>query len=64
MKKISEIKGIQTLDKNVQKEVMGGLTEYLEFCGPGTDGYNCLTGLAHCPVGICATGVCSPLTGH
>ena len=64
MKEILKIQGIQQLDKNAQKQLTGGLTEYLEHCGPGTDGYNCLTGLPHCPVGICATGVCSPLTGH
>lgn len=65
MKEIFKIQGIQKLNKKVQKEVIGGggPTEYLEYCGPGSDGANCLTGLPHCPYGICATGVCSPLTG-
>lgn len=62
MKEILKIQGIQQLNKNAQKEVIGGLTEYIDQCGPSTDGYACLTGFPHCPTGFCAGGVCSPTT--
>lgn len=62
MKEILKIQGIKKLDRNAQKELLGGITEYVESCGPGTNGLACLTGLPHCPTGFCANGVCSPTT--
>lgn len=62
------IKNISSLGKALntteQKSIKGGWgpTEYLESCGPGTDGYACLTGFPHCPTGFCTGGVCSPTT--
>ncbi len=62
MKEILKIQGIEKLEKSAQKKLNGGFGEYLESCGPGSNGYACLTGLPHCPTGICANGVCSPTT--
>lgn len=63
MKNILKIEGIKELNKSDQKNVLGGfLTEYVANCGPTTNGYDCFTGFAHCPVGKCSGGVCSPTT--
>lgn len=61
---ISKIAGVKALDKSAQKQIVGGFGpgEYLESCGPGSDGYACLTGTPHCPTGVCYTGVCVPHT--
>ncbi|MFC4633160.1 hypothetical protein ACFO3O_04535 [Dokdonia ponticola] len=63
LKNISNL-GIH-LNKTEQTSILGGFgpTEYVESCGPGTNGAACLTGLPHCPTGFCANGVCSPTTG-
>lgn len=62
LKNISSLGAI--LNTTEQKSIQGGFgpTEYLEHCGPGTNGYACLTGFPHCPTGHCANGVCSPDT--
>ncbi|TCI92163.1 hypothetical protein [Tenacibaculum sp. M341] len=64
MKNILKIQGIKELDKNSQKELVGGfLTEYVAYCGVASNGLACLTGLPHCPTGFCVgPGVCSPST--
>ncbi len=64
LKKLSKIQGSKELDKRTQKDIQGGWgpVEYVNHCGPGSDGLACLTGLPHCPTGHCATGVCSPDT--
>lgn len=64
LKKLSKIEGSKELNKSSQKDIFGGWgpIEYIEYCGPSTNGYACLTGLPHCPTGHCANGVCSPDT--
>ena len=63
MRQILKIQGIKELNKNAQKELVGGfLTEYIESFSFATDGLACLTGLPHCPTGFCASGVCFPST--
>ena len=67
LKNLSNIQGSKAINKTAQKHISGGFGPgggYLENCSPWDNGEPCLTGLPHCPVGICATGVCSPLTGH
>ena len=63
MNNILKIQGIKKLSKNNQKNVLGGfLTEYIEHCGPGSNGFACFTGFSHCPTGFCSGGFCSPTT--
>lgn len=50
------------LNKAEQKSINGGLTQYIVNCGYGTNGFDCFTGLPHCPTGKCSGGVCSPST--
>ena len=64
LKSLSNIQGSKNITKTAQKAISGGfgLVEYLTHCGPASSGLNCLTGLPHCPTGVCSGGVCSPNT--
>lgn len=63
MNNILKIQGIKELNKIDQKNVLGGfLIEYAASCSSSNNGADCFTGFAHCPVGKCSGGVCSPTT--
>ena len=64
LKNLSKIKGSKQLNKVSQKSIRGGfgIVQYVDNCGPTTNGFNCETGNPHCPYGTCSGSVCIPDT--